>query len=81
MESGVNATSADDSATRRIAQDHCTDIPHAGFPMEVIQADDVCTSDDVTAFMLIILTRFISKSFSPDFNDGKIIFTASGAKI
>ncbi len=81
MDSGVNATSADDSPTRRNAHVHCTVMPHKGFPSEVIQADEVCTSEEVTAFTLISLTRFISSSFSPALSDGKIILTVSGANI
>ena len=51
-----------------------------GFPSEVRHADEVCTSDSVTAFTAIIRTSFIKTAASSTPSDEKISFTASGAK-
>ena len=64
MPSGVNAMNAAESATRTADDVHCDSVPNSGLPSEVMPADEVCTSDRVTAFTAMILTRRTSSSAS-----------------
>ena len=67
-------------ATRRIQVVHWVIVLLMGLPKEVRHADEVCTSDSVTAFTAIIRTSRTSKVFSSPARDENIIFTANGAK-
>lgn len=55
-------------------------MPKSGLPSEVMHADDVCTSEEVTALMLIIRTSFTSSSLSPVLSEENNSFTARGEK-
>ena len=59
MESEVNLISTAVSITRSIADTHCVTVLFIGLPSEVRHADEVCTSESVTALTAIIRTRFI----------------------
>ena len=75
----VKYTSTDDNITRRTDVTHCVTVPYTGLPSEVRQADDVCTRDSVTEFMLIILTRATSNVRSDGDSERKMRSAARGA--
>lgn len=79
IEREVNFISAAVSATRKIAVVHCVTVLFIGCPSEVRQAEDVCTSDSVTAFTAIILISVIKICCSAGASEPKISFVASGA--
>lgn len=81
MESGVNLIKAAVTATRNIALVHCVTVLLNGFPSAVKHAEEVCTSDSVTAFIAIMRISVIKSSLSPSASEPKIILVASGAKI
>ena len=69
------------SATRKIAENHCVTVLLSGFPSEVKHAEEVCTSDSVTAFTAIMRISFIKIACSPACNEPNITRVAKGAKI
>ena len=79
IERFVNLIKTAVSATRRIAVVHWVSVLLTGLPSEVRHADDVWTSERVTALTAIILTRLTRIVFSPSARDAKISLTASGA--
>lgn len=58
---------------------HWDKVPKSGLPSEVMHADEVCTSEQVTAFTAIILTSLTMSARSAAASEEKIILVASGA--
>ena len=77
---GVKAMSAAQSPTLAAEDSHCVTVLKTGLPSAVRQADEVCTSDCVTAHTDIILTSRIRIVRSPSDSAPKMIFAARGAK-
>lgn len=70
-----------ESATLNVQLIHCVEVPRTGLPRAVMQAEEVCTREPVTALTDNILTSDTRVSLSPAESEPKIIFAATGAKI
>ena len=58
---------------------HCVTVLKRGLPSAVRQADEVCTSDCVTAHDAIILTSLTRRVRSPSDSAPNMMFAAKGA--
>lgn len=75
-----NATNRQESATRNVQVSHCENVPKSGRPSEVMQADEVCISEMVTALTDMSLTRKIKRVRSSPDSEPKIMLIATGEK-
>ena len=81
MESEVNLMRSAVTTTRKSPVVHCVIVLFKGWPREVKQLDDVCTSDNVTAFTAITRIKVVSVDFSSGASEENMNLEASGAAI
>ena len=67
------------SPTRRAQVTHCTAVALTGVPSAVRQAEAVCVTERVTAFIDIMRTSRTKSAFCSAVSERKIMSAASGA--